>query len=288
MANHRIYQYTSIGRSLDLTRPGNKAVAVLMAIAAVLGAAIAWVESGPGFSVVQQALYFLLILFASWALARELDPDDALAAFISMAAAMLAAVLVDFPGILIVYTTLFLVRIVNRSSGLVARKTDSFMVMALSIGVIYTFQSPLFGVVAALAFMLDGSLREPLRHQWVFGLICLGATVVYMVDHEFGLTQFSVPDTLFEWFSLLLLLIFALDTLLLKKVRSKGDVNARLLDVGRVRGGMAVGFLAALTGIGQSQVVVIVVATIAGLVVGMAIRKGFKAPVKESQAKDGK
>ena len=279
MAYHRIYKYTSIGRPLEPAFPSNKAVLILMPLAAVLGAIAAWMDGQSGLQLLQQAVSFLLIVFGAWALARELDPDDHTAAFISMAAAVFAALVVDAPGILIVFTTLGLVRIVNRSTGLVARIGDSVVVMLLSLLVIYSTKSPFFGLVAALAFMLDGSLKEPLRQQWVFGLVCLGGTIVYMVDHDIGIAHLSAPGSLFGWLALLFLLIFALNTLLLKKVHSKGDVNGKRLDLNRVRGGMAVGLFAALQGIMRPDEIVIIVATIAGICIGMAFRKGFKAPV---------
>jgi hypothetical protein len=278
LANHRIYQYTSIGRSLDPAYPTNKAVLILMPVAAVLGAFLAWSQGDTGLMILQRALGLALVLFGSWALARELDPDDNTAAFISMAAAIVAAVVVEPPGILIVFVTLGLVRIVNRSTGMPARVTDSLLLTALSIGMMYLLHSPFFGAVAALAFFLDGSLKEPLRRQWLYGLVCLGGSVVYTVDHGFSFSRVTAPDTLFEWISLLFLIIFALDALLLKRVRSHGDTNRKTLDVARVRGGMAVGLLAAAQGVREPDSVVIIVATIAGLCIGMAFRKGFKVP----------
>lgn len=278
MAYHRLHKYTSIGRPLEPAYRSNKAVLILMPLGAVVGVISAWMDGQTGLGLLQQAIYFLLVVFGSWALARELDPDDHTAAFISMAAGVLAALIVSAPGILIVFVTLLLVRIVNRSTGLVARMPDSVIVLLLVFLVIYATESPFFGIVAALAFILDGSLKEPLRHQWVFGLICFGATIVYMVDHDIGLTHLSAPDSLFGWLALLFLLIFALNTLLLKKVHSKGDSSGKTLDLGRVRGGMAVGLFAALQGILRPDEVVIIVATIAGICIGMAFRKGFKAP----------
>jgi len=278
LLNHRIYQYTSIGRPLHLTNPSDKAILVLMPVAAILGAVVGWYRGASPGLLMQQALWFLMIFYGSWALARELDPDDKPAAFISMAVAIIAAIAVTSPGILIVFTTMGLVRIVNRSSGLAARKTDSFIVMVLAIWVIYATESPFFGAVAALAFIFDGSLREPLRAQWVFALVCFGGSVVYMVDHDVGFALLTAPNSLFAWLSVLFLLLFALDTLLLKKVHSKGDFNGRSLDAARVRGGMVVGLCAALQGIARPDGVVIIVAVIAGIGIGMAFRKGFKAP----------
>jgi hypothetical protein len=278
MAHHRIYHYTSIGRPLDPAYATNKAVLVLLPLAAAAGAVIAWFSGAGLLQTLQQAAAYGLILFGSWALARELVPDDNPAAFISLACGMLVAVFVVSPAVLIVFVTLGLVRIVNRSTGLAARKTDSVVLMVLSIVVIYTTESPLFGAVAALAFILDGTLQDPLRRQWLFGLVCLGATIVYMVDHDIGPSLIRAPDTLFEWLSLLFLLIFALNILLTRKVRSRGDINDRPLDLNRVRGGMTVGLFAALQGIDAPAGVAVMVAVIAGICIGMAFRKGFRAP----------
>ena len=279
MAYHRIHKFTSIGRPLEPGFPSNKAVLVLMPVGAVFGALFSWMNGGAPVEMLREALDFLLVLFGSWALARELDPDDHLAAFISMAAGLLAALVVDEPGLLIIFATLGLVRIVNRSTGLVARMSDSVICLALALLVMYSTASPYYGLVAAAAFMLDGTLKEPLRHQWIFGLVCAGGTIVYMVDHDISPGPLPAPDALFEWLALLFLLIFALNTLLLKKVWSKGDASGKMLDLSRVRGGMAVGLFAALQGLMRPEGVVIIVATIAGICIGMAFRKGFKAPV---------
>jgi hypothetical protein len=251
---------------------------VLVPLAAALGAIIAWHRGGDLLQTLQQALVFALIVFGSWALARELNPDDNPAAFISVACGMVVALTVNSPGLLIVFVTLGLVRIVNRTTGLAARKSDSIVLTLLSIVVIYTTGSPLFGAAAALAFILDGTLKDPLRHQWLYALICLGATVVYMVDHAISLGHLRAPDSLFEWLAVLFLLIFALYMALTRSVHSSGDVGGRPLDVNRVRGGMTVGLCAALQGVHAPASVAVVVAVIAGICIGMAFRKGFRAP----------
>lgn len=279
MANHRIYQYTSLARPLDPSVPAGKAVIYLLPFAALLGLVMGWIGTGSLTEVLQSIFLYTLVMYGSWALARDLDPDDSPASFISLVLGMLAVLLVDSPGILIVIITLGLVRMVSRSSGLSAKRSDSIILMVLSIWLIYASESPLFGAVAALAFFMDGSLKEPTRSQWVFGLVCLGGMIVYMVDHDIGMQFMRWPTTLFEWISLLFIFIFALDTLLLKRVRTRGDVNGLKLDVARIRGGMTIGFLAALQGINRPSQVVIIVATIAGLCIGMAFRKSFKAPV---------
>ncbi|MEJ2402082.1 MAG: hypothetical protein P8Y52_11915 [Xanthomonadales bacterium] len=279
MVSYRIYQYTSIARPPDPSEPAMRVIGYLLPVVAVLGAVLAWQDGQDLAGVLREAVLFALALYGSWALARELDPDDTPTAFLGAGAALLAMLLADAPGILIVYVTLGLVRTVNRSSGLPARHTDAILLAALAIWLMYAMDSPLYGLVAGLAFALDGSLREPLRRQWLFALICLGAIVVYTVDHGFGLAQIGVPDSLFEWLGLLFVVIFALDAALLKRVRACADVKSRPLDVNRVRGGMTVGFLAALQGLTEPDHVVLIIAVLAGLCVGIALRKGFRAPV---------
>ena len=273
-----LYRYTSIGRALDPSVGTNRAVLILLPLAAVLGAMARLGEGAAIGQALQAALWFAGAAFGSWALARELYPDDNPAAFISMAAGLLVALAVDSAGLLVVFVTLGLARIVNRTTGLPARKSDSAILMLLSIAVIYTTASPLFGLVAGLAFIMDGTLKGPLRHQWLFGMVCVAATVVYAVDHDVGLGQLSAPDSLFQWLGLLALLVFALNILVQKKVHARADVNRLRLDVNRVRGGMAIGFLAGLQGIGRIDSVAIIVAVVAGICVGMAVRKGFRAP----------
>jgi hypothetical protein len=99
------------------------------------------------------------------------------------------------------------------------------------------------------------------------------------VDYDVSLWAVAAPDTLFEWLSVLVLLMFALYLLLTNSVRARGDVGNRPLDLARVRGGMAVGLAAALQGLGQPGQVAVIVAAVGGICIGMAIRKGFRAPV---------
>jgi outer membrane lipoprotein SlyB len=61
-------------------------------------------------------------------------------------------------------------------------------------------------------------------------------------------------------------------------VQSQADVGDRPLDLNRVRGGMTVGLLAALQGLGRPETVAVIVAAIAGICIGMAVRKSFRAP----------
>jgi hypothetical protein len=284
LSQQRLYSLTSIGRPLDPTWPSNRAVLILMPLAAVAGMILS-LSAGAGVrSVLYSGFAFALAVFGAWALARELLPDDHVAAFVSMALGFLASISYATPGLLLLFSTLGLVRIVNRSTGLAARTSDSLLVTVLVIWVVYACHYPWFGVVAALAFFLDGILKKPLKRQWLFALICFGSMVVFVVDHDVAWWPVFVPDTLMEWIAVLVLLLFSMNLLLLKKIHTKGDTSEERLELERVKAGMAIGILAGLQGLEEMPQVVLLIATIAGLCVGIMFRRAFRSPAKGLRA----
>jgi len=276
----RLYKYTSIGRPLDPTWPSNKAVLYLLPLAAILGLIWSFYRGADLWLALQGAGIFALATLGSWSLARELLPDDHAGAFVSMALGFLAAMAFSHPGLLVLFATLLLVRVVNRSSGLKPRGTDSMIITALVIWAVYASGNPWFGAVAALAFFLDGMLVNPVKKQWLYSLICLGAMVVYVVDHDVPWWHVVSADSLLEWMARLALFIFALHLLLMKKVHSRGDVDQNKLQLERVKAGMAIGILATLQGLDQMPDVILLVTTIGGLCIGIAFRRAFRSPVK--------
>jgi hypothetical protein len=280
VSQHPIYRYSGIGRPLDPAWPSNKAVLVLMPAAALAGLVWSLGMSQGWQAALLNGLVFALAVFGSWALARELLPDDHAAAFVSMAMAFLACLSFYSPGLLLLFTTLGLVRIVNRSTGLIARWTDSVAVTVLVVWCIYATQSPWMGAVAALAFVLDASLVNPLRHQFLFAALCLGAMVVYVVDHDVAWLSLQTPGSLLQWLAILCTLMIGLNLYLLKKVHSRGDVGGKRLNTDRVRSAIVVALLAMLQALGKMPEVILLLATVAGLCLGMAFRRSFRSTAK--------
>jgi len=277
---HRIYRYTAIGRPLDPAWPSNKAVLILLPL--MLTAGLVWsLYLGLGLQTAFiNGLVSALAAFGSWALGREMVPDDHAAAFVSMAMALLACLAFRSPGLLLLFATLMLVRVVNRSTGLPARTSDSIMVTLLVIWAVYATQSPWFGAVAALAFVFDAILKNPQRKQLLFALVCLATMLVYMVDHDLAWLEFHAPNSLLQWLAIAAALLFGLNLILLKKVHSRGDVNGKRLNPERVKAGMAIALLAYLQGLDRMSEVVLLVATIGGLCLGYAFRRSFRSTAK--------
>lgn len=279
-SHHRIYDYTSIGRPLDPAWPSNRAVLILMPLAALAGLAISLHGGGEFLASLEVALIHAAVVFGTWALARELMPDDQVSAFISMALGFTAVLAFPQPGLLVLFATLALLRVINRSSGQSARTRDSIIVTLLVIWTVYSSKSPWFGAVGALTFFLDGILYKPVKRQWWFALICFGSMVVYIVDHDVEWWGIVVPDSLLKWLAILAMLVFCLHVMLLKKIHSRGDIGNARLDLRRVKAGVAVAVVATLQGLEAMPHVILLVATIGGLCLGIAFRRAFRNPVK--------
>jgi hypothetical protein len=186
----------------------------------------------------------VLLVLGAWALARELAPDDDPAAFVSMALGFLVLPLVVPASLLLLFVTMFLVRIVNRSTGLPARLTDSIVVTLLVLVVMYVTGNPFFGVVAALAFAADAVMRAPLPRQWIFAIVCLagaGASAV-LLDVEIPAPSYTISIV-----TLLLAIgvAYLVTMWLTRNLRSCGDVIGERLSSQRVRAGMLLALLAA-------------------------------------------
>jgi hypothetical protein len=120
-------------------------------------------------------------VFLTWAVGRELDPDNDLSAFLGAGLATAALLLVEPPSLLLILWLLVVLRLVNRTVGLPARLLDTLGVLGL--GAWLTWQGIwLAGLMTAAAFLLDGLLSPPLRRQLLasgLALILTGVLSIY-------------------------------------------------------------------------------------------------------------
>ncbi len=282
MSEHRIYRVTSIGRPIEPKYPTNKAILVLMPVAALIAGVVTLIRGDGGEASVTGSLVAFLTVFGCWALGREMAPDDNPAAFVGAVLAFIALWWLPSPSLLLLFTALALSRIVNRSTGLTARLSDSVMVSALVIWTMVGLQNPLAGVAAVLAFSLDALLADPNRRQWLFAAVCLaaGALQVWLIGSDtLGVTFLVTSQYVIAAVTLLAFLVLSLS---LRRVSSHGDVGGLAMNPSRVRGGMLVVWLLALeTGLqgpGAIEMVMPVLAVMAGVVLArVAGRFGIHA-----------
>ncbi len=245
MGQEIVYRVTSIGRPLDPNYPTNKAVLFLMPLAGLIAGAAAGLRGADAPQVGLGALTGALVVFGAWALGRELAPDHHAVAFAGMTFAFIAFVVVGSPSLILLFATLFLVRIVNRSVGWPARLTDSITVFLLIVWVLYSTRNVLLGVVGALAFLLDAVLRDAKRQQFAFAVLCLAASGAWAFQHGPRFDPGALGNPL-RWMVITVSVGFGLAILRTRRVSSAGDVTGVPLSLSRVRAGMLIGLLMAL------------------------------------------
>jgi hypothetical protein len=264
-----------LARPLDPKYPTNRAVLIILPIAGVGAAGVEFFRGVHDWHLLLAALGGVGTAFVSWALARELAPDDNPAAFVSMALAYATFLAIPHTSIMLVFVAVTLVRILNRSVGIPARVVDSVAIVLVVGWTIYSNRNPLLAVVAAVAFALDAVLAPPLRWQWIFAVACLGLASLVAVP---GIVQWNrVSPSGAPWLLWVLGAIaigFVAVIVRTQELTSTCDLTGEALSPGRVRAGMAVGLMLATTGIvplshGLAQSA-LVWAVLLGIIVGRA------------------
>jgi len=222
---------TSLARPLDLDYGTNKAIAVL-SLFVFCTSTIFWMVAGK--EVLDSASWgFIasLAVFLSWALARELDPEYDLSAFVTTGLSLFGLMVLRLPTLMLLFWILLLTRIVNRTSGLPARRLDSLFLLLLA-GWLTFNENVLVGVMTSLAFFIDGFLSQPQRHQFLFAGIQVVISGISFYVNGVIFYEGTVVLTLAVAVMSSLFLVVIVDS---RKVRAFGDQKAELLDPRRVQ-----------------------------------------------------
>lgn len=171
-----IYRFTSLARPIDPAYLSNRALLILLPLLALLSAGLASIydfDSRP----LSAAFSGALVGFVAWALTRELAPDYNSDAFVALTLAWGASIFFGMNQVLLVFVGLLLVRVVNRSTGLPSRPFDTLSVVGFCTWAADSTQNPMILLVASIAFALDATLKNPLRHHYVAAAVCLSVFV---------------------------------------------------------------------------------------------------------------
>ncbi|MFN2225644.1 MAG: hypothetical protein ACK2UY_05045 [Anaerolineae bacterium] len=168
---------TAVGRPVDPRYPTNLAIAIVTALVAVAGAAWQWLEGAAFLDGARWGIGAGLAVFLAWALARELDPDHDLSAFVGAVLTLVALPFLGLSQLLPLFWIILAMRIVNRTVGLPARPLDSLAIIGL--GLWLTWQAGwIYGLATAAALFLDGWLTPSLRRHLSLSGAVLVATIV--------------------------------------------------------------------------------------------------------------
>ena len=271
MRQDSMYRYSSIGRRLDRRYPTNRAVMIILPIAGLVAAGWSYFQ---GEDLGHAAFRFFggaIVVFLGWALGRELAPDNARAAFVSLLTAFAAYLAVQGESITLMFAALMLIRVVNRSTGLPARLTDSIAVTLLVCYTVYATGNRSVGAVAAIAFAFDAILWQGRKVEWMFAAACAAAADLIPVKQA---TSGSPPPPVpVIWLLTLIGVAWAILILRTRILRSTCDATGEGMSAARTRAAMLVGLLLAWQSIlaGTSAAIAqasLVWAVLAGLLLG--------------------
>lgn len=172
-----LHDLTTIGRSIDLDVPGNRAIVAVTASVTVGGTAWQLMSQVPWLKSALWGAQAGLSVFLAWVLCRELDPDHSRAALVASSFAMLALFIRGLPRLDVAFWMVVMLRVVNRSTGLPAGVLDALGLLGLASWL--AMQGNWFlGLVTGLAFFLDSQLPAPRRLHFLFGCLALIVTLV--------------------------------------------------------------------------------------------------------------
>lgn len=235
----KIYRYSSLARPLDPRWPTNRAVLILMPVAAAILAVVGPATPGlAGSSRVWAAASAAAVVLGAWALAREIAPDDQRGAFFAMACGLAALILVPSVSLALLFTTLALTRMLSRSVGLPARTLDGMAVLVLTGWSMASTRSLGVGLVVGAGFALDAVLPGGLRRQWGFAALSFAFVGFLAVTAQapVGPLEPSLVAIVAQVAAALLFITLILRT---RSVRATGDATESPLSTLRVRCGMA-------------------------------------------------
>jgi hypothetical protein len=241
----KLTDITALGRiPIDPSYPTNLAIAALTLVVAIGGAILSLLS---GAAPLESALWGIeagLVLFLTWALGRELDPDHDLSAFVGAGLVLIALLLFESPSLLVIFWLLLVLRMVNRTVGLPAKPLDSLAVLGL--GAWLAWQGYwMVGLATAVGFLLDGLLSPPLRHHLLVSGLAFVATLVLSIFHG-DIAMESGPTTAVVIAAALMAGLFLIVITTSRESRAVGDATGKPLNPRRVQAAQILALLTAL------------------------------------------
>jgi uncharacterized membrane protein YjjP (DUF1212 family) len=241
----KLTDFTALGRiPIDPSYPTNLAIATLALVVTIAGTIVRLLS---GAALLESVLWGIgagLVLFLTWALGRELDPDHDLSAFVGAGLVLLGFLLPDMPSLLVIFWLLMVLRIVNRTVGLPAKPLDSLGVLGL--GAWLTWQGYwMVGLMTAIAFLLDGLLSPPLRYHLFASGLAFVITVILSVFHG-DMALESGPTLPVAISSVGMACWFLAVIATTRKVEAVGDATGTVLNPRRVQAAQILALVAAL------------------------------------------
>jgi len=225
-----IHRTAAFNRPLDLNNTGN--FLILLITASVIPASVIYhyFSTESLMSAVLSGFRTGIIVFLTWAVSRELDPDNDLSAFVAVTLVLIFIPLLEQASVLPIFWILLMLRTLNRSSGVRPGVLD--MLFILILGTLLTSTASwIYGLLTALGLLLDSKLPPSDRlHFWAGTL--MGIITLLSVLTE-GLI---LPDISFSTFPILIIVAILFLPVIMgsSEIKSVADRTEEKLDPTRV------------------------------------------------------
>jgi len=244
MSKKSIKLKSSLGRAINPKYRTNLILIIITPILGIIAGAYSLFTGNELWTAIQAGFWTSAASFQTWAIAREIDPDNDWSAFVAIAAIVLAMFALNFPAysIIALAVMLFCLRIVNRIVGFPCARNDSIFVIILVLIAAF-FDSWLIGLVAALAFFLDAIMSQPHRQHLYFA----GASLlIVIVRGIINLGETGSISTTYLIVTVVMGIFYILTMLANRFVTTKTDIKAKPLDIKRIRATMALALVAVI------------------------------------------
>lgn len=246
----KVNRLSSLTRSIDLNYPTNRMI-VNISLFFFLGVLILqFLLQKAFFPSLDSGFRAGMSVFLAWVFAREIDPDNEFSAFIGAFLGGIGFFFFPSPALLVLLLEILLIRMLNRSTGLPAKPSDSVIILLLSgwISVQYGF---IFSLLTALVFFLDSFLPEANRQNRIFGVIASLLTLIlaafsFLTETGKGEIHLNTEFTKLNLFMLAAGVLFILKILNSRKIMSRGDLTGIPMNPVRVQTAQLIALLSAV------------------------------------------
>lgn len=234
----------TLGRPLDITYLPNKILFILLPISFIVRTLWSLLIGKPFLTSLIFGVIQLLVVFLSWAIARELDPNNDYAAFIGLPLLFLPIPLAKI-NILLLFWFLLALRSINQTSGRSLTSSD-VMIFFFFTFIASLLSQAIFIIPLSILFLVISSLL-PKENKGLallsFPLIPLFVLFFLVMPHAIALMRPTIWTLLFITGSSLLFFFVIFRTTTITCV---GDQSGILLSLKRVQSGQILGVLSAL------------------------------------------
>lgn len=233
--------FLNLNRNLSAFNPNVRFLFILTVVAAALSAiyhliiAKASVDSSMTLVVIDAAVFFF-----SYLIARELDPDRSIGAYLAGFLALGSVLFWGAGNIVVLFWMLMLLRLLNRSSGMPAGLFDNLLILIATYWIVRDGQwgyAALTAIIYAIESQLpNGSPRSLYAAGFAFLIAALSPKVPYV--------QSAIPSDIFM-IMIVATILFLPVIKLSEHVRSIGDYGQQPLNTLRLQAAQIFAILAA-------------------------------------------